>query len=275
MFRTILAAAVAAAFLTSPAAADSAGGLQGARPAADAAAPVYRLGPSDVVSIRVIGHPDLQSQTRIDGEGKIHLPYAGGLAVGGMTPDAAAAHMAQALERVQLAQGAQVTVDVVSFGKQASILGAVGMPGTYPLDRNLTVTQLLARAGGARPDAAKHLMIRRAGEEMPQRIDLARLLGEGDLSLDRAIQDGDLIYVPEAPLYYLYGYVNAPGAYPLREPITVQQALAQGGGVAEMGSDGRLRIKRKKADGSVQEIDAELGDPIQPGDTVIVPERWF
>ena len=51
------------------------------------------------------------------------------------------------------------------------------------------------------------------------------------------------------PVFFLYGFVNRPGAYPLTRTLTVQQALASGGGIAELGSEWRIDIKRKpKAD---------------------------
>ena len=66
-----------------------------------------------------------------------------------------------------------------------------------------------------------------------------------------------------------------PGAYPLRtKNTTVLQALALAGGVTDRGSTGRIKIVRI-VNGKKTEIKVGLTDLIQPGDTIMVPERYF
>jgi polysaccharide export outer membrane protein len=81
-------------------------------------------------------------------------------------------------------------------------------------------------------------------------------------------------------LVYVMGEVNAPGAQPLTEPITVLQALAVAGGFKDFANTRKIRILRKGANGAVQTIPFNYkeavegtGRPVllQPGDTVIVP----
>jgi protein involved in polysaccharide export with SLBB domain len=83
-----------------------------------------------------------------------------------------------------------------------------------------------------------------------------------------------IVSTVEAGVYYLSGYVNKPGVYPLTRQMTVEQAIAAGGGIAPLGTDWRIRIKRKK-DGSAMERAAKLDDDVEPNDTVIVDERIF
>jgi polysaccharide export outer membrane protein len=69
--------------------------------------------------------------------------------------------------------------------------------------------------------------------------------------------------------------VNKAGEYPLLRPLTVQQALSVGGGLAVLGSEWRIRIKRMSGNGQTYEVPASLDDQVEAGDTIIVSERIF
>jgi polysaccharide export outer membrane protein len=74
---------------------------------------------------------------------------------------------------------------------------------------------------------------------------------------------------------YVFGQVKNPGAYALqRQNTTVLQALALAGGVTDRGTTARVRIMRTE-NGKEQEIRAKLSDFVRPGDTIMVPERFF
>jgi polysaccharide export outer membrane protein len=89
------------------------------------------------------------------------------------------------------------------------------------------------------------------------------------------------VIVAEAnpPVIYVMGEVNAPGAVPLRAPITVLQALAMSGGFKDFANKKNIRILRRTANGvetiffNYKEAVESRGRPLllQPGDTVIVP----
>jgi polysaccharide export outer membrane protein len=53
------------------------------------------------------------------------------------------------------------------------------------------------------------------------------------------------------------------------------QALAQGGGPTARGSERKLRLHRKGADGRVERITPNLTDLVQPNDVIYVEERLF
>ncbi len=89
------------------------------------------------------------------------------------------------------------------------------------------------------------------------------------------IQNNDEIYVDLVPFYYIYGYVNKTGEFPLIRPLTVQQAISIGGGLSPLGSEWRIRIKRKAANGQTEEVPASLDDQVEPNDTIVVNERIF
>ena len=57
--------------------------------------------------------------------------------------------------------------------------------------------------------------------------------------------------------------------------MSVQQALSAGGGIAPLGSDWRLQIKRKMPNGQTMEKSATLDEEVLPNDTIVVNERIF
>jgi polysaccharide export outer membrane protein len=57
--------------------------------------------------------------------------------------------------------------------------------------------------------------------------------------------------------------------------MTIMQALAQGGGPTQRGSEKRLRLNRKGKDGSLQQIEPQLTDLVQPDDVIYVKESIF
>ena len=73
----------------------------------------------------------------------------------------------------------------------------------------------------------------------------------------------------------MFGQVKNPGAYSLQQQnTTVLQALSLAGGVTDRGSTARIKIIRI-VDGEKKELKAKLTDLVQPGDTIVVPERFF
>lgn len=74
--------------------------------------------------------------------------------------------------------------------------------------------------------------------------------------------------------FYILGEVRAAGQYPYQPGLTVQTAVAIAGGFGPRASEREVRIKRR-ANGMIDELHAGLNDPIRPGDTIAVDERWF
>jgi polysaccharide export outer membrane protein len=105
------------------------------------------------------------------------------------------------------------------------------------------------------------------------RIDLAELQA-GNMTLNVQLLDGDTVNVPKALSVFVTGQVKASGAYAVERGTTVLQALSLAGGVTDRGAEGRVRILRT-VDGKRTEIRAKLTDVVVPGDTIVVPERFF
>jgi len=68
--------------------------------------------------------------------------------------------------------------------------------------------------------------------------------------------------------------VKNPGEYVIRSQMTVRQAITLAGGITDRGSTRRIQIIRI-VDDKETTIDVDQQKPIQPGDTIVVRERFF
>lgn len=75
--------------------------------------------------------------------------------------------------------------------------------------------------------------------------------------------------------FYVLGEVARPGGYPFYSGATVLSAVAVAGGYTYRAEKFGVRLLRQGGDGSSQPVKITPGEYIQPGDIVIVPERWF
>ena len=235
-----------------------------------------RVAPSDVIQIHILNQPDLDTQVRVAPDGTISFPYAGRFRAAGLTEDAIAARIKSALARADVVKDAQVVISVVTFGTQISVQGAVQTPGVFPLDRPTTLSEALSRAGGVTKQAWMVVLRRRGPQGLSvQRYDVRSILAGNPFERDIILENFDDIYVEESSVYYLAGYVNKPGEYPLNRKLSVQQALVAGGGIADLGSVWGLQVKRRQPDGSFVAGPISLDDEVQPMDIILVPERLF
>jgi len=240
----------------------------------------YLLGPADVISINVYDFPDLTMEARISANGTVSYPLIGRVRLAGGTTTAAEDLISSKLKSGGFLTNPNVRVEVVEYAsKIVSVLGQVGAPGKYPLQRKSSVIDVIALAGGITELGGADVILLRQGKgatkQPPQYFDLRQAYGSGDLTGNYEVRDGDVIVVPRAPVVYVYGAVNAPGAYRLEPQMTVVQALSLGGGLSEFGTDSGIRVERRKGNGKVQDFEASLNDVLQPNDVIYVRESVF
>src|SRR6201997_480764 len=74
--------------------------------------------------------------------------------------------------------------------------------------------------------------------------------------------------------FFILGEVQAPGQYPYVPNMSVESAVAIAGGFSPRARRDRVTVTHTDAGGSIRTI-VPLGTPLNPGDTVLVGERWF
>lgn len=256
--------------------------------AAQAPTTNYIVGAQDVLTVTVWNEPQLSGKFTVEADGSFTFPLIGRVVAGGVTLRALEAEL-----RTRLADGflrrPQVSVAVDAYrSQQVFVVGEVRQPGAYPLTGDMRVMEALARAGSVTPAAAATVLVIHASDRSEQtdgpvlpedvpaeamRVDL-RGLQNGALPDNPRLQDGDTVFVPSADSIYVLGQVRTPGAYPVRQRTTVLQALSLAGGVTDRGAASRARLVRM-VDGKRVELRVTMTDEVQPGDTLVVPERFF
>lgn len=240
----------------------------------------YPLGAGDSIRIQVFQNPDLTVETRVSENGSITYPLIGAVELGGLSVAAAEKKIADALKAGGFVQQPQVNIVIVMVrGNQVGVLGQVNRPGRFPLETfNTRLSDMLAAAGGATAGGDDIVIVTgvRNGQHFRKVVDVPALFLGNNSADDIVLSGGDMIYVHRAPVFYIYGETQRPGAYRIEREMTVMQALAQGGGPTVRGSEYRLRLHRKNAQtGAIEQLAPELTDAVQANDVIYVRESIF
>lgn len=245
----------------------------------------YRIGPRDLLEISVFGVDDFDAKVRVSETGTVSLPLLGEVEAAGLTP----AELETAIEtelRRWLTEP-DVSIFVESFESRTfTVMGAVETPGTYGMSGSETLLQALTFAGGVDTSEADGTVVIFRGTEDPVRVDLHALLYDPDPAFNLPVQPGDLINVISKPTYtlYVHGAVTKAGSFAVRERITLLQAITMAGGFADRAARDRVKILRRQADGTSEEIEVDVKkilegkEPdflLQANDIVVVPETFF
>ncbi len=220
---------------------------------ARAGEPAYSLGPGDVLAISVWGHEELSvKEAEVRPDGVISFPLVGDMRAAGLSPTELRQNLTRAL--ASFVRDPNVTVMVTRFRTvRVQVLGAVGRPGFYELPGNARVADLLAQAGGPVEEAdLEKTVLNQLSQEPPAAVgvDLARLLKDGDATLNLGLASGDLLFVPFKQKAVVLGEVRLPGTYTVKEGEHVLDLLARTGGLT-VGADPTQAVLTKGAGGSI------------------------
>lgn len=250
----------------------------------------YRIGPRDLLDIRVYEDEKLNGERRVSESGVINLPLLGDVAVGGKTT----AEIGQALKKLledKYMQKASVDVQVLEFrSRPISVIGAVKQPGNLGFSGRWTLLEALTAAGGLAENHGNVIhVLRRADNGLSDQvsIDLDDLMLRADPRVNIPIFANDLINVPGTVevIVYCLGEVQHPGALAFKsnERITLLAAIAHAGGLTDRAGD-RIQIKRAGRTDGAQEIVADYKkilagkEPdveLRQGDVIFIKESFF
>lgn len=252
----------------------------------------YVLGPDDVIAIKALDAEEINNPSlRIDPGGFISLPMLGRVEARGLTVERLEKVLSTRLKTY--VRDPVVAVSVVEFRSQpVSVIGYVGQPGVHQLEGRKTLIEILAKAGGLRPEAGNTIRITRKAEWGPIPLSSAKADETGRFSVAEVklkellqatnpadnilIRPDDIITVPRADLVYVLGEVKKPGGFILYERATIMglQALAMADGFTTSAQPRRAVIIRRTADGKRIEIPANLKDILsgKAHDVEVFPE---
>lgn len=254
-------------------------------PAARAAAQQeYIIGEGDLLRITVYDNPDLATETRVSGDGKITFPLIGEVVLAGLDVGGAEKLIGALLQEGYLVKP-HVTVFIAEYkSKKVTVLGEVAKPGIVTLRGASSLMEVLSDAGGITLNAGDAIVIQRKSDgaadakqdksDVTIVIDTKRLFEDGDATANIPVKNGDSIYIPKAAFVYVNGEVKNPGAYKITKGLTVLKSITLAGGFSPKASERRTRIVRKTGAGEVSKR-AGMEELVLPDDIIIVPESWF
>ena len=196
----------------------------------------------------------------------------------------------------------------VPFAKaEATILGEVNLPGTYPIVEGKTkLSELVNMAGGfgpkaslteahmfrtsfasladetymrliesspnsLRPEEMEYLKIQKSGTAGKVSVDFVRLFEQNDLTQDRVLRDEDSIYVPQPSMVVnVAGQVVRSGLGPYSEKMSASDFVQEAGGFSGRADRGKIYVI-KRGTGEWTRLGGK--QKIEPGDTIWVPMK--
>ncbi len=247
----------------------------------------YVLASDDLIEIVVYNESDLTVTTRVAGDGSINYPLLGKVQVEGLTAEATKELITRRLRKDYLVNP-QVIVNVKEYSS-IYMLGEVIKPGTYKLSSKTTIMQAITAAGGLTELADRsNIVITRKEDDLKHvfHVNLAQdseedFNGKDDLEL----RPKDVVRVNKLANVNILGEVNSPGQFPLKEKLTVIDAITLAGGFTKIASPNRTRVIRTEnnikrvikvpVDSILKSGDKKRDFYLKPNDVIIVPESFL
>lgn len=226
----------------------------------------YTLGPGDALNFSMYDRPELARQSvPIAPDGTIsYLQAVGVRAVGRTIPE-----LRQAVEKSlsEYHRTPRVIVTPAIIGsKRFTIIGRVREPGSYQLDRPVSILEGIAMAKGIEvgsvsgsafelADLERSFVVRN-GRKLG--VDLSELYFQGSLKENAFLEPNDYIYIASALKneIYVLGSVNNPGRFKMATPLTVTAAITQAGGYDRKAYKDRVLLVR----GSIHKPEVQIVD---------------
>jgi len=219
---------------------------------------LYRIGTGDVLDVRVFNRPQLSRESvRVDNRGMIHMPLIDSeIRAGCRTEAELAAEVANLYLKYQRHPHVDVFIKEYS-SRPVAVMGAVSKPGQFQLQRRVRLLELVSLAGGPTERAGQRVLVAHgteisscdentaaAGADGFESFDLNNTL-KADGAANPFVRPGDIITVPEAQQVFVTGNVLRPMSIPLKETITLSQAVAMAGGTMPDSKKTGIRVLRQ------------------------------
>lgn len=162
----------------------------------------YKIGPSDVLEVKIYKAEDLHREVQVTTHGTINLPLIGDVRVAGKKPSEVEQEIAAKYTSGYL-RSPHVTVFVKEYNSsRITVDGAVKQPGVYPTKGHDTLTVAISNAQGILHDFASSdvAVVHKtsSGEVTVNRYNIADI--HHGKAVDPIVHAGDVIIVEESSL---------------------------------------------------------------------------
>jgi len=253
----------------------------------------YRIGPGDVLEVRIFERPQLtRDNVRVDGNGRIRMPLVNDDILASCLSEAELSSTIADRYREYL-KTPQVDVYVKQFSSQpVAVVGAVLKAGSFQLERRVRLRELISLAGGPSPSAGKTVQVlhddsapvcdspqTRPAQEiaalggrvipvagMGSTAEQRQVLATGPalltLDLDALmrgtginpyIRPGDYVSIPIADQVFVVGNVVRPTIIDLKQDLTLSRSVAMAGGTMPSTKRSAIRIIRSSPNGNIEQ----------------------
>lgn len=160
----------------------------------------YVIGNGDLLAVQVFDVPELSREIRVSQTGTIGLPLVRvRLHVSGLTELQAERKIGEVLEANGLVSHPEVSVVVKEKkSKPITVVGAVAHPMVYQAERQVTLLEVLAEAGGITGDAGDSVIVTRAETDSPDDASTPPQISSQDADPTSAAADS--ASAPAAPI---------------------------------------------------------------------------
>ncbi len=252
----------------------------------------YRVGPGDILDIRVFGQPDLNGQYEVDEDGNISsLPFI-------EDPVPARCRnekdiqkaITDAYSKYILKPRVSVRIMERRSRQPAVVFGAVRMPSRVAMNRRVRLHEILVTAGGVTQNASGTIDVLHTEPEMcpenddavvalptvaanhSKESDIGKIesykiaeMKTGAVESDPYIRPGDYVIVNEGEPVFITGAVIQPRELVIKDQLTLGRAIAMAGGAQKLAKTSEVHIYRKK-DGKIGSDDLKYDyDAIRKG----------
>jgi len=247
----------------------------------------YRIGPGDVLDIRIFNRANLsRDAVRVEGNGMIRMPLIDGeIQAACKTEGELAREIAGRYTKFY--RNPQVDVFIKEYrSKQVSIIGAVNEQSRFELQRRVRLLDLLSYAKGPTAKAGQTINIvhsvqgslcRPGASDDPAQVLSSYRLSDtlrGDPKSNPYLEAGDTVTLPDADQIYVVGNVYTPLTIPLKEPITLSRAVAMAGGLKQDSKKDKIKIVRQEPGSLVRKeltVDLSAIEKKKADDVALMP----
>ncbi len=225
----------------------------------------YLLGEGDLLRISVFEAKELDTTVRVSSRGLVTLPLIETVDVKGLTAIEAEEKI-EALYQKQYIKNPHVSIFVEEhISQRITLVGQFKNPGTYDYPNRQRLLDAIALGGGLSEKAGQIAQIRKSRQVQGQpdivMVDLDQLIIKGSVELNIEINGGDVLFIPEAGVFFVDGAVRRPGAYAIKHQTVLQEALVEAGGLEPWAVKDKIKLARMAEDGERKIIDLDLNQP--------------